>query len=122
MIKESMAIAAVRQMTALRYFPTEPAAHGSIAEILMRMVGNAEQLSWLTKIMLDRVGEWPGTRELRAVFCTRFKPADGVEEWSMLPGFMATDSEVAVLEAHDNVKAIEQGQPRIGGNTLRRLN
>lgn len=114
-IDEKMANDAVQSMTALRYFPTNAAAHTEIGWLLMRMVVDQQQLEWLVEAMIDRVGEWPGTKELRAIFCTRFKPLDGIEEWSTLRGFSAIDSERAVLEAADSYKSVEIAAPRQGG-------
>lgn len=37
------------------------------------------QLDWLARTIRDHYDEFPGTRTLRAIFCTRFRPADGVE-------------------------------------------
>lgn len=37
------------------------------------------QLDWLARTVRDHYDDFPGTRTLRAIFCTRFRPADGVE-------------------------------------------
>ena len=90
---------AVGRLTALSMFPTNPAAHTEIMRLIDRMVGTREQLDWLVGAMIDQVGAWHGTAELRAVFCTRFKPKDGVEASSALPGFTAADSEAKYVQA-----------------------
>ncbi len=103
---------AIASLTLLRFFPAEDIARASIMELLSRMIGTVEQLDWLVVTMIDRVGEWPGPKELRGVFCTRFKPADGIEAWCSLPGFTAADSEAthaAMLPAAP-VRLLESGE------------
>jgi len=71
--------AAVAQLGALLFFPSDPSAREAVMEVLERMVGTSEQLEWLVRTMIDEVGEWKGPKELRGVFCTRFRPLDGIE-------------------------------------------
>src|SRR5690349_14533330 len=84
---------AVQRLSALTHFPANTYAHEEIMRLIFRMVGTVDQLEWLVRTMIDRVGEWKGPRELRAIFCTRFAPLDGIEEWSSVPGFTPADSE-----------------------------
>lgn len=72
---------AVAELSILKFFPSDPAARTAIMRLLERMVprGRVDCLEWLISTMVDRVGVWNGPVELRGVFCTRFKPADGVE-------------------------------------------
>src|SRR5690348_14509423 len=93
-------VQAVARMTALSMFPNNPAAHKEIMRMLDRMVSTSEELEWLVATMIDRVGEWKGTAELRGVFCTRFRPKDGIERWSTIPGFTPEDSESQTLLEH----------------------
>lgn len=102
---------AVGKLTMLRFFPAEPITRAGIMELLDRMVGTVEQLDWLTRTMIDQVGEWKGPMELRGVFCTRFKPADGVEAWSSIAGFTASDSEAAYSQEH----------PKLNGRDVKAL-
>lgn len=69
----------VADFGALKYFPADQAARLVVMRLLAAMVGTSEQLAWLRSVMVNRVGEWPGTAELRALFATRFRPADGIE-------------------------------------------
>lgn len=71
---------AVEDFGALRYFPSDSGARVAIMALLERMVGTPEQLAWLVRTMIDEVGEWQGTKELRGVFCSRFLPRDGKDE------------------------------------------
>ena len=84
---------AVARLGALAMFPTSEAAQDGIMRVLHGMVGTIDQLTWLVNAMLNHVGEWKGTAELRGVFCTRFKPADGIEATCSIPGFRAGDIE-----------------------------
>ncbi len=79
MITEIEAATAVGRLAALRYFPGDDLARAEIAELLMRMVCDQVQLEWLIRKCINDVGEWRGPRELRVVFCERFKPADAIE-------------------------------------------
>jgi hypothetical protein len=90
---------AVGRLGGLAFFPTDEAAKAEIMRLLQRLVSTSEQLEWLCTTMLDRVGTWRGPVELRGVFCTKFKPADGIEANCLqTAGFTAMDSEAAYLD------------------------
>ncbi len=78
MTREDIATA-VNSLAALRYFPADGGARVTIMQLFERMVTDQRQLDWLTSTLIDRVGKYQGTDQLRAVFCTRFKPKDGIE-------------------------------------------
>lgn len=87
---------AVDELSILRYFPPEPAQRAGIMALMERFIppGNSDQLEWLVWTMIDRVGEWHGPVELRGVFCTRYRPADGIEANCMVsPGFTPEEME-----------------------------
>lgn len=73
----------------LRYFPSDAGARAGIMGVLARMVETVEGLQWLVRTMVDEVGEWQGPKELRGVYCTRFRPADGIEAWCAQGKFSA---------------------------------
>lgn len=100
-------IEAVTRLTCLAMFPTNPAAHKEIMRLIARMVPTVDALEWLIVTMIDRVGEWKGTAQLRGLLCTRFKPADGVEMDCGLPGFTPADSESAMIEQHESYREIK---------------
>lgn len=112
MISQEQADAAVQRMTAMKFFPAGAGAQTEIAWQLVKMVADEKQLNWLVDAMIERAGEWPGTRELRAVFCTRYQPRDGIEEWSQLAGFTALDSEGAHQAEICAAKRAELEAPR----------
>lgn len=72
-------VQAVRRMSILKYFPSDEVARVEIMRLLDRLVSTPEQLDWLVNALIDEVGEWPGPKEVRGIFCTRFPPKDGVE-------------------------------------------
>jgi hypothetical protein len=60
--------------------------------------------------MIDEVGEWQGTKELRGVFCTRFAPADGVEaDCAAGSRFSPEALEGRSAEEHDTSKFLGAG-------------
>jgi len=72
-------VRAVKRLGALAMFPASDDAQEEIMRVLERLVGTQEQLDWLVLAMIDRVGKWEGTRQLREVFCSQFQAADGVQ-------------------------------------------
>jgi hypothetical protein len=42
------------------------------------MCSNEDQVRWLVPRVLAICNEWPGPLVLRQIFCSRFKPADGI--------------------------------------------
>ena len=105
--------AAVGRLGCLAFFPSDAAARGQIMRILARMVGTVDQLQWLCGTMVDQVGTWHGPMELRGVFCSRFKPADGVEASCVLtPGFTAMDSEAQSYLAHEERKSLNAAESK----------
>ena len=90
----------VMQMTGkwggtLKFFPGDPDARIGIAEEIVSFASTADQVEWLVKKVSQVYKEWPGILEVRAVFCTRYKPADGVEAslGTTSPAFVALCSE-----------------------------
>lgn len=75
----AIALEAVASLAALRFFPPDPPARAALADELLRMCRSEDQAAWVVRRVLRLYNEWPGPMELRAVFCSRFKPADGVE-------------------------------------------
>ncbi len=63
----------------LKFFPSDAQARIGIAEQLAGMCSTEDQLRWLVRVVPTIYNEWPGVRELRGVFCMKFKPRDGIE-------------------------------------------
>ena len=71
-------VKAVGTFGSLKYFPADQPARVDVMELLASMVGTQEQLAWLVEAM-RLIGQYDGTAEMRGVFCTRYRPADGLE-------------------------------------------
>jgi len=97
----------------MKFFPTDPVAQGEIARLLQRMVAKQEHLDWLVLALIDHAPEWPGPKEVRGLLCTRFKPRDGIEENTSIPGFSPADCETRNLERSERFRQLEDG-PRSG--------
>jgi hypothetical protein len=66
-------------LTLLKFFPTEPAARVELAKLVGQMATTHEQVEWLVARTIALCNEWPGPRTLRQIFCSKFKPRDGIE-------------------------------------------
>jgi hypothetical protein len=72
------------ELTLMKFFPSEKAARAALVAQVCSFATTNEQVDWLVKRALVCYNEWPGIRELRALFCSRWKPADGMEAYSMI--------------------------------------
>jgi hypothetical protein len=79
--------------------------------LLAQMCPSREALDWLVDQMVNRVGIWKGPAELRGVLCWHFKPADGSEAESSIPGFRPADSEQLCIERHKAIREMETAAP-----------
>lgn len=70
---------AIGMMSLMKFFPGGDEARGALMELLGEMCANDEQVLWLAKRMRNLYPEWPGAHEMRAAFCARFSPKDGIE-------------------------------------------
>lgn len=105
--RQRQIVATVGEMAALKYFPSDEHGRAAIMKLLDRMAGAnyREQLNWLSETLMDNYTEWPGPHEIRAIFCTRFKPADGIEA-DLTAGRLAAKIEARALEAHQAHKQL----------------
>lgn len=66
-----------------------------VAKQLSAFVDNdPKHLQWLINTAVGTWRKWEGVIELRALWCTRFMPRDGVEAYSMIPGHRPSDIEL----------------------------
>jgi hypothetical protein len=75
------------RLAVLRYFPADDTVRAEIVALACRMAATNEQIDWLADRCADLWNEWQGPQEMRAVFCSKFRPADGREEFSQLAQF-----------------------------------
>jgi len=83
-ISKEEAFAGMITLSVLPYFPSEDPARAVIVKLLMRMCDRTEHLEWLVERTIDLWSQWQGPRELRAIYCSKFKPADGLEATSTI--------------------------------------
>ena len=107
----------VATISATRYFPSDNHhVRAELLELLADMVGTGEQMDWMRRVFRDQITEWPGLAEVRAVFCTRFRPADGIEgkRYSTVAGFTAGDIETESITARKQRYLPQPGDEPIG--------
>ncbi len=91
----------------LAFYPTDAGAQGAVMELLGKMCPSREALEWLVDQTVNKVGAWKGPAELRGVLCWKFKPADGVEADSSVPGFTLADGMRISTERHEELHQVE---------------
>ena len=69
----------IAELTLMKFFPAEKQARAALVQMVCGMATTNEQVDWLVRRALALYNEWPGPRELRALFCSRWKPRDGIE-------------------------------------------
>jgi hypothetical protein len=69
----------VAELTSLRHFPTQPAGQIAVMKLVGAMASDIKQVRWLVDRMHFLFNEWPGPRTMRIVFCSKFKPQDGID-------------------------------------------
>ncbi len=74
----------VSELSLMKYFPSDAMARVALVRMVCEMTGSEERAKWLVKRALAVFNEWPGPRELRALYCSRWRPMDGVEAYSMI--------------------------------------
>ncbi len=74
-------------MALLKFFPADDFARAELVSMVCEMASTNEQIEWLVKRARNVWNQWEGPSELRALFCSKYKPADGVECYSALPQF-----------------------------------
>lgn len=87
MIDTKRATEDIARLAMLKYFPADQSARAEIVILACSMAADNDQVAWLVQRCLQLWNEWEGPRELRAVFCSRYRPADGTEAYSQLRRF-----------------------------------
>lgn len=74
----------VASLGTMPFFPSvaDAAARLAIVELTADLTDDEEKVKWLVKRMKQLYRKWPGELEMRACFCSRFKPKDGIEAHS----------------------------------------
>lgn len=71
------------ELTVLPYFPKDENVMNALVRLMGNMCESEEQVRWLVTRMTSGIyAEWPGPHEMRAAFCYRYKPKDGIAAYS----------------------------------------
>jgi hypothetical protein len=73
---------AVSKLALMAFFPGDSDTRGALIWALLQFVETEEQLDWLVERALQLYARWPGVGEIRALYCSRYKPRDGAETYS----------------------------------------
>jgi hypothetical protein len=92
----------------LPFFPQDGFAISMIAEEVHRFVGTREQLDWFSRAARGHLSKWEGVPSLRALFCTKYPPFDGVLPIVEFPGL-----EEDRLEADFRRRELEENEQRL---------
>jgi hypothetical protein len=84
-IETKLLKAAVAELGVLRFWPKGEAEANTMMKFFDRMVNTPQQLRWLVDTLIDQVGTYDGTDQIRAVFCSQFQPKDGIQAY-LKPG------------------------------------
>lgn len=122
MITDEEAMRAVAGMRLCRYFPSDEFQRAQIAAILIKMVNTKRELDWLVETQANF--DWKGPQELRGLFCSKFRPRDGIETVSSNSGFTPEDGERAYFEEQSRetdrkLAEWKQEQKRLGESPVR---
>jgi hypothetical protein len=104
-------IDAVMALSMIPFAPQKPDQHEQLMIALAAFADKPDALKWTVGIAVANWHQWLGIAELRGIYCSRFKPADGIEADAMeTPGFTPGDNETAYLmdRAADTDQQIEQ--------------
>jgi hypothetical protein len=83
------ATAKIGELGLLNFFPADKHARAALVGLICEDLARSnDQIDWLVRWCLNLWSKWEGPKELRAVFCSKFKPADGIECYSDLPQFL----------------------------------
>ena len=100
-ITEAEAATAIERLSIrMSRVPSGTTGHAEIADELQAFVCDGKTLEWLVQHAPRAFGGvWPGTYELRAFYCSRFRPRDGAEvESGLFPeGFQLLPGETPLL-------------------------
>jgi hypothetical protein len=91
------------------FFPSDTHSRLIITAEIRSFVGTVEQLSWFLQACVRHISKWQGVPQLRALYCTRFEPADGVAPVVDTPGFTTPELEAKYLarEIEENERQLE---------------
>ncbi len=118
MIDVKKASEKIAELGMLSFFPTEPFARAAVVALVCGMAEDNSQVDWLVRRCNNIWSKWEGPSELRSVFCSKFRPRDGVEAYSLLPQFAdGIPSEEESLSHEERIRLEVQSYKRISGRS-----
>jgi hypothetical protein len=87
MISAEVVSRAIDRLSLMPFFPPQ-SSWPALVEVISEMCSTDEQIEWLSRRMLQLHDRWPGPHELRAVLCSKYKPADGIKANSRHPSYI----------------------------------
>lgn len=101
----------------IAFFPKDELAQRIVTASIASFVNTEAELDWLTIAACGSMRDFErggGLPELRGLFCTRFKPADGFYQHTTTPGYRAEDLEQQFLrrELEADSRRLEEYQRR----------
>lgn len=73
------------------FFPADESARELIAHSLESFVAGPDHLNWLVFTACNVMREWQGLAELRGLYCSQYRPLDGIEAVSGTVGYRPAD-------------------------------
>jgi hypothetical protein len=115
LITQQQLMGAVAELHVLKFWPKGESEDLTMASFLDRLVTTPQQLRWLVNTLIDQVGTYDGTDQIRAVFCSQFQPKDGVQAY-LKPGHSLYKTEEEYIadwkrkEAEEREEQVERYQ------------
>jgi hypothetical protein len=107
-ISPEQAVAGVLKLAALISFvPASDIARLAIASQLQAFVCDADELEWLVREAARHFRTWPAMMELRALYCSRYEPRDG------LSAALAEEELPKIPEAYPKVGLLGAPNPAV---------
>lgn len=109
--------AAIDRLAVLKFFPRDLRVRQTLVRVVRDMAVSDAQVEWLVGRMLVLYNEWPGPRELRALYCSKFAPRDGIEARSLdypdgypseAPRSSPRTGALVIREKHDPRQSIDE--------------
>jgi hypothetical protein len=92
--QEQITAAVLMMAEVIPFFPRTQLGQSAVVAALSAFVGTSEQLAWLAATACNGLRRWEGIAELRAIYATRFDPADGTKAGPCTtPGLTPADLE-----------------------------
>ena len=100
------------RLALLRFFPTgNDAALEGLLVLVGDMCNSEAEVEWLVKRMTSGIyAEWPGPQEMRACYCDKFRPKDGINAYSQVyPDGLPPSKDSTRSIAGPDLKALPPG-------------